>query len=78
MTRLWSDVCERLDRGELHPFCCSPRRTDHVVDPSSAEIITRRIPGTDQRMLERSYHVATLDYDADRIVTETLEFLEGL
>ena len=29
----------------------------------------------DQVVLERSYHVATLDYDKDEIETRTVEFL---
>ena len=39
---------------------------DHVVDPSSAAVIRARVSSRDltERMLENSYHVATLDNDA--------------
>ena len=39
---------------------------DHVVDPSSARIIRAAVSSRDvtERMLENSYHVATLDNDA--------------
>ncbi len=77
MTRLWADVRGNLDQVAA-PVLLFTSRTDHVVDPSSAAIITGRIPTTDHRMLEDSYHVATLDHDADRIATETLEFLARL
>jgi carboxylesterase len=29
----------------------------------------------EERMLDNSYHVATLDHDADRIFTESAEFV---
>ncbi len=32
----------------------------------------------DQVVLERSYHVATLDYDKDEIETRTVEFLSSV
>ena len=32
----------------------------------------------EQVVLERSYHVATLDYDKDEIEARTVEFLSGV
>jgi len=32
----------------------------------------------EQVVLERSYHVATLDYDKDEIEARTVEFLRGV
>lgn len=51
---------------------------DHVVDPSSGEIILAGISSTDatERLLEDSYHVATIDHDADAIFAESVEFIE--
>lgn len=50
---------------------------DHVVDPSSARIITSGVSSAEvtERTLTESYHVATLDHDADRIFTESAEFV---
>jgi len=52
---------------------------DHVVDPKSSALLMERATGpVDQVVLERSYHVATLDYDKDEIETRTVEFLSGV
>jgi len=50
---------------------------DHVVDPSSARIIRSTVSSRDvrERILENSYHVATLDNDAPVIFEESLEFV---
>jgi carboxylesterase len=51
---------------------------DHVVDPSSGEAIRSRVGSTDVRevLLEDSYHVATLDNDAPRILEGSADFVE--
>jgi carboxylesterase len=52
---------------------------DHVVDPgSSARLVEKAKGPVDQVVLERSYHVATLDYDKDEIETRTVEFLSNV
>jgi len=50
---------------------------DHVVDPSSARILASSISSRDyeERLLENSYHVATLDNDADAIFAESADFV---
>lgn len=50
---------------------------DHVVDPSSARIIASSVSSRDyeERLLEHSFHVATLDNDAERIFDESAEFV---
>jgi len=50
---------------------------DHVVDPSSARIILAEIGSTDvtERLLTDSYHVATIDNDAETIFTESAAFI---
>lgn len=50
---------------------------DHVVDPSSARIIASSISSRDyeERMLENSYHVATLDNDAEAVFAESADFV---
>jgi carboxylesterase len=51
---------------------------DHVVDPSSSEAIRSMVSSTDVReeMLENSYHVATLDNDAQQIFEGSVAFVE--
>jgi len=49
---------------------------DHVVDPTSSDVLAARVKGPVERVtLERSYHVATLDYDKDEIESRTVEFV---
>lgn len=57
-------------------------REDHVVDPVSGDVLERAVGGAvDRVMLERSFHVATLDYDApiieERVVAFALDVLGG-
>ncbi|MEV7369358.1 alpha/beta fold hydrolase [Streptomyces sp. NPDC090301] len=53
---------------------------DHVVPPVDSARILSRISSTDVKeiLLEQSYHVATLDHDAERIFDESLAFVERL
>ena len=49
---------------------------DHVVAPTSSDYLANGVSGPIERIdLERSYHVATLDYDAEEIESRTVEFL---
>lgn len=50
---------------------------DHVVAPANGPHIVDRAGSQDKRLLplERSYHVATLDYDKTRIASESLAFI---
>jgi carboxylesterase len=48
---------------------------DHVVDPVSSDKLAAGVSGPVERVtLERSYHVATLDYDRDLINERAVEF----
>ena len=50
---------------------------DHVADPGSHDIVMREVSSRDltERILENSYHVATLDNDAPVIFEESAEFV---
>ena len=49
---------------------------DHVVTPTSSDYLAAAVSGPVERVsLERSFHVATLDYDAAEIEARTIEFL---
>ncbi|GGY92799.1 alpha/beta hydrolase [Streptomyces nitrosporeus] len=56
----------------------SPR--DHVVPPADSARILSRVSSTDveEILLEQSYHVATLDHDAERIFEESYRFIGRL
>ena len=52
-------------------------RVDHVVEPENTVLILSRIGAKDVTdvVLERSFHVATLDYDATLIFDRSVEFV---
>jgi carboxylesterase len=52
---------------------------DHVVPPISGDRLAAGVSGPVERIvLERSFHVATLDYDQDEIEARTVEFVTGI
>ena len=59
------------------PLLLFRSRTDKVVDPSSGRIIMSEVSSRDleERVLEDSYHVATLDNDAPAVFEGTAEFV---
>jgi carboxylesterase len=49
---------------------------DHVVSPSNSELLATAVRGPVERVsLDRSYHVATLDYDRELIETRVVDFV---
>ncbi|GGY47595.1 alpha/beta hydrolase [Streptomyces djakartensis] len=74
----------RVVDGELpqvtQPVLLLHSPQDHVVPPADSARILSRISSTDVReiLLEQSYHVATLDHDADRIFEESTSFIGRL
>lgn len=74
----------RLVDGELpqvtQPLLLLRSRRDHVVSPADPVRVLSRVSSTDvtEVVLEQSYHVATLDHDADRIFEESLAFIGRL
>lgn len=74
LPRLWSLV--QADLGKVtQPLLVYHSPEDHVVKPASVAILRRRIPGVTIEELHDSYHVATLDNDADRIFAGSLDFI---
>ena len=58
---------------------CSPAAEDHVVPPVSGDRLVEGVQGPVERIvLERSFHVATLDYDKDEIEARTVKFVTDL
>ncbi len=68
------EVASRV--AEIHcPVLLFTSREDHVVAPPSGDLLERSVSGPIERIwLERSYHVATLDWDADEIEARVLAF----
>jgi carboxylesterase len=68
-------VAARL--GDIHcPVLLLNSRTDHVVDPVSGDVLERSAGGPVERVfLERSFHVATIDYDAPLIEERVVAFV---
>jgi carboxylesterase len=71
-------VATMTDRyGELRvPLRLFTSHQDHVVEPANSEHLAATYGGpVEHTWLERSYHVATQDYDKHLIVDETLAFV---
>ena len=68
--------------AERYPDCSQPlllvtSRNDHVVDPAQSDFLADSWGGPVERiMLDRSFHVATQDYDRDLIVAEAIAFAD--
>lgn len=78
-TFLWADV--RAHLAEVtQPLLVFHSRVDHVVDPSSVTLLRGAVGSTDATYvtLARSYHVATLDYDAAEIFQGSSDFFSRL
>lgn len=78
-TKLWKIVVEDLPQLRL-PVLLFTSRTDHVIPPISWQTFLKRVGSDDvtQIFLEDSYHVATLDNDAELIFTESVRFIQRL
>lgn len=68
------DVASHLAEVQCPTLLFSSRQ-DHVVPVESGDVLERSVSGTLERIhLERSFHVATLDWDAPLIEKRTTEF----
>ena len=76
--KLWKVTVADLDKV-TSPIRMYRSVEDHVVDPLSARLLKTHATSTsvEEIMLENSYHVATLDYDAEQIFTGSVEFIES-
>jgi len=79
LMEMWSVI--KRDIASVHqPLLLFRSAQDHVVEPSNAEWILSHIHSSDveEVVLHNSYHVATLDYDAQIIVDTSVAFIERL
>ncbi|HET7387909.1 MAG TPA: alpha/beta fold hydrolase [Nocardioidaceae bacterium] len=76
MMTAWKQLRTDLPRVTA-PLLLFRSSQDHVVDPSSARIILGTVSSRDvtERIVENSYHVATLDNDAPAIFEESAAFV---
>lgn len=77
MRDLWQQVVDDLDRVRV-PVLLFTSRVDHVVDGYSGLVLRARLPRLTHHWLEDSYHVATMDHDADFINRDTASFVATL
>ncbi|MFE2427976.1 alpha/beta hydrolase [Streptomyces sp. NPDC059373] len=79
LSRFWKLVRNGLPQV-TQPLLLLHSRVDHVVHPSNSAVVLSRVSSADvtERVLERSYHVATLDHDAEQIFDESYAFVQRL
>jgi len=78
LPQLWKLTQRQL--GEVtQPVLVYLSTTDHVVGPASMRVLRGALPGGQLTVREcaDSYHVATLDNDAEKIFTGSLEFVRA-
>lgn len=75
--KLWADVRSCLDLVTC-PMMLFRSTVDHVVPGSSSDTVKRLVSSDDitEVQLPNSYHVATLDHDANTIVELSLQFID--
>ncbi|MDQ2649391.1 MAG: alpha/beta fold hydrolase [Actinomycetota bacterium] len=57
------------------PVLVITSRQDHVVDPTNSDLLASSVSGPVERLwLEKSYHVATVDYDKAEVQSATVDF----
>ncbi len=68
------ELSERLPRITA-PVLIVTSTQDHVVPPENSDILASKVAGPVERLrCERSYHVVTMDYDAEMVENATVEF----
>ena len=77
LPRLWNETVKHL--GEVtQPVLVYRSPTDHVVGPASMRALLAGVPAGQVTVREcaDSYHVATLDNDAETIFEGSLKFIQ--
>jgi carboxylesterase len=79
LSELWGVVRAGMARV-TQPMLLLRSAVDHVVEPSNAKAILTSVGSQQQRevVLERSWHVATMDYDAQVIIDESIAFVRSI
>jgi carboxylesterase len=76
VTAMWKVVVPELGRVN-QPLLYFRSAEDHVIDASSSATVLGAVSSTDveERILTDSYHVATLDHDAEKIFAVSADFV---
>ncbi|GAA1968901.1 alpha/beta hydrolase [Kitasatospora viridis] len=79
LNRFWHEVRRALP-SVRQPVLLLRSPQDHVVSPANSALVLARISSVDvtERLCEQSFHVATLDRDAELIFEESLGFVRRL
>jgi carboxylesterase len=79
LTALWKLVKQDLPRVQ-QPLLLFRSEVDHVVEASNSRYILDHVSSTDKTevVLKDSFHVATLDNDAEAIVDGSIDFVRRL
>jgi carboxylesterase len=79
LSRFWSVVAADLPKVTA-PLLVLRSAEDHVVHPRSSALVLAKAGSADKRevVLTKSYHVATLDNDAELIFASSAEFVEAI
>jgi carboxylesterase len=78
LSQLWKVT--RSDLGEITcPVLAFRSEVDHIVEPLSGRLLREGAAATTvtERLLTKSFHVATLDYEAPEIFAETIDFVRA-
>jgi len=71
---LWKLTAQHLSEV-TQPVLVYRSAVDHVVGPASMKVLRAALPSAEIRPLRESYHVATLDNDAQEIFDGSLAFI---
>jgi len=76
LQELWAVTAADLGKVDV-PILTFRSTGDHVVEPLSGRLLLDGVKSTDvtERLLHNSYHVATLDNDAEQIFTESATWI---
>jgi carboxylesterase len=77
--QLWLTTLDDL-AAVRQPIMLFRSENDHVVEPASAELLRTLAVNSSitERQLSKSFHVATLDYDAELIFAESARFISAI
>jgi len=76
LQEFWATTAADLAKVDV-PILTFRSTEDHVVEPLSGRLLLEGVQSTDvtERLLHNSYHVATLDNDADEIFAESAKWI---
>jgi carboxylesterase len=79
LTEFWKIVRADLPTVD-QPLLLLNSAQDHLIETSSSEYVLDHVASADKThvVLSDSYHVATLDYDAEMIFSDSIDFVRRL